>query len=249
MEKSEDLKTKNIIVTGSSKGLGLEISEHLLQSNEYKIIGISRTCSKEFKSLIKNFPNRVFHEAFDLKEFDMIKGLISKIRKEHGIAYGLINNAALGYDGILGTMHEKEIKELIGVNIISPILITKYVSRLMLTKREGRIINIGSIIGKTGFNGLSVYASSKSAMEGFTKSLAREVGKTNVTVNLICPGYMETEMTSGISDKNLERIKKRSPLGRLAKTKDVAEMVEYLLSTKGNNITGSSFVIDAGNIA
>lgn len=249
MEKSEDHKEKNIIVTGSSKGLGLEISKFLLKSEEYKIIGISRTSSKEFKSLIKKFPNRVFHEAFDLRQFDMIRGLVSKIKKKHGIAYGLINNAALGYDGILGTMHEKEIKELIGVNIISPILVTKYVSRLMLTKHEGRIINIGSIIGKTGFNGLSVYASSKSAMEGFTKSLAREVGKTNITVNLICPGYMETEMTSGISDTNLERIKKRSPLGRLAKTQDIAEMVEYLLSEKGNNITGSSFVIDAGNTA
>lgn len=237
-----------VIVTGASKGLGLAICNRLLKEN-YMIIGIARTLSYEFKSLQAKHPKQLFHKQYDFNNTDNIKYLVRDISKEYGNIYALINNAALGYDGILGTMHESQISELIKVNIQAPILLTKYVSRTMLLKQKGRIINISSIIANTGFNGLSVYGATKSALIGFTKSLARELGKANITVNAILPGYMETVMTSGLEKEKLEKIKKRSSLKRLATTDDVAGNVAYLLSEDAKNITGTTTTIDAGSTA
>lgn len=146
-------------------------------------------------------------------------------------------------------MHETQISELIRVNIEAPIILTKYVSRSMLMKLRGRIINIGSIIGSTGFSGLSVYGATKSAMNGFTKSLARELGKAKITVNTIAPGYMQTAMTEGLQGEKLESIKRRSPLGHLANVEDVAGTVSYLLSADAKNITGTTITVDAGSTA
>jgi 3-oxoacyl-[acyl-carrier protein] reductase len=169
--------------------------------------------------------------------------------KDHGHIYGLVNNAALGHDGVLATMHESQISDLVLVNTVAPILLAKYSSRSMLLNREGRIINIGSIIGATGFNGLSVYGATKASMNGFTKSLSRELGKMDITVNTIAPGYMATDMTSGLVDDKFGSILRRSPLGRLAEVTDMADMVLYLLSDSAKNITGSTITIDAGSTA
>ena len=146
-------------------------------------------------------------------------------------------------------MHESQISELIKVNIESPILLTKYVSRSMLIKQQGRIINISSIIATTGFNGLSVYGATKASLSGFTKSLARELGKAKITVNTVAPGYMKTAMTEGLEGAKLESIKRRSPLGQLATVEDVAGTVSYLLSDDAKNITGTTITVDAGSSA
>ena len=146
-------------------------------------------------------------------------------------------------------MHESQISELIKVNIEAPIFLTKYASRSMLMKLRGRIINISSIIASTGFNGLSVYGATKASLNGFTKSLARELGKAKITVNTIAPGYMQTAMTSGLQGKKLESIKRRSPLGHLATVTDVAGTVAYLLSNDAKNITGTTITVDAGSTA
>ena len=146
-------------------------------------------------------------------------------------------------------MHETQISELIKVNVEAPIVLSKYLSRNMLSSFRGRIINISSIIATTGYSGLSVYAASKAALNGVTKSLAREIGKANITVNSIAPGYMETHMTSGLSGENLEKIKRRSALGRLATVEDVAEMVSFLLQESNKNITGTILTVDGGSTA
>ena len=237
-----------ILVSGSSKGLGLQICKNLLHEN-YKIIGISRTNSDEFKNLQKLHPNKLYYKQYDFSDICNIQKLIRSISKEHGNIYALINNAALGYDGVLGTMHESQIDELLKVNIQAPILLTKYASRSMLLNQKGRIINISSIIASTGFNGLSVYAASKSALLGFTKSLSRELGKANITVNMVAPGYMQTNMTEGIHEHRLNTIKRRSPLGKLVSVEDVANSVMFLLSTSANNITGTTITVDAGSTA
>ncbi len=239
---------KLIIVTGASKGLGLAICERLLKE-EYKVVGISRSMTDEFKELQKEFPEALFREAYDFSNTDDIQNLVRTITKAHGNIYGLINNAALGHDGVLGTMHETQIKELIAVNVEAPILITKYASRSMLMKLQGRVINIGSIIASTGFNGLSVYGATKASMSGFTKSLARELGKAKITVNTIAPGYMKTAMTSGLEGEKLKSIERRSPLGHLATVEDVAGAVSYLLSSDAKNITGTTITVDAGSTA
>ena len=119
----------------------------------------------------------------------------------------------------------------------------------MLLSGGGRIINISSIIANTGFNGLSVYAASKSSLIGFTKSLSRELGKAKITVNAICPGYMQTEMTSGIDQIKLDQIKRRSPMKKLISPSDITGMVIYLLSSDAQLITGADFTIDAGSTA
>lgn len=239
---------KLIIVTGASKGLGLAICERLLKE-EYKVVGISRSMTDEFQDLQKEFPETLFREAYDFANTDDIQNLVRTITKAHGNIYGLINNAALGHDGVLGTMHETQIKELIAVNVEAPILLTKYVSRSMLMKLQGRVINIGSIIASTGFNGLSVYGATKASMSGFTKSLARELGKAKITVNTVAPGYMKTAMTSGLEGEKLKSIERRSPLGHLATVEDVAGTVSYLLSSDAKNITGTTITVDAGSTA
>ncbi len=239
---------KLIVVTGASKGLGLAICARLLNEN-YKVVGISRTMTDEFQMLQKEFPETLFRVEYDFANTNDIQNLVRTITKAHGKIYGLINNAALGHDGVLGTMHEMQIKELIAVNVEAPILLTKYASRSMLMKLQGRVINIGSIIASTGFNGLSVYGATKASMSGFTKSLARELGKAKITVNTVAPGYMATAMTSGIEGEKLKSIERRSPLGHLATVEDVAGTVSYLLSDDAKNITGTTITVDAGSTA
>ena len=239
---------KLVIVTGSSKGLGLAICEDLLK-NGYKILGIARSFSNEFKQLQQKFESQLFYKKYDFNNIEDIHELVKSITKEHGVIYGLVNNAALGYDGILGTMHETQISKLIRVNIEAPIILTKYVARSMLMKMDGRIINISSIIASTGFNGLSVYAATKASLNGFSKSLARELGKANITVNAVAPGYMKTSMTSGLQEKKLESIKRRSPSGKLADVNDVAGVVSFLMSEKGRSINGTTYTVDAGSTA
>ena len=122
-------------------------------------------------------------------------------------------------------------------------------SKAYADKQKGRIVNISSIIGSTGFKGLAVYGATKAAMNGFTKSLSREVGKGGITVNSVAPGYMTTDMTQGLQGEKLESIKRRSPLGELAHVDDVAAMVDYLMSDRANAITGAIFTVDAGSTA
>jgi 3-oxoacyl-[acyl-carrier protein] reductase len=128
-------------------------------------------------------------------------------------------------------------------------MLTKHIARQMMASGQGRIINMSSIIAATGYNGLSVYGATKAAANGFTKSLAREVGKVGITVNAIAPGFIETELTQNLSEEDRARIAGRSALRRLAETEDVARMVEYLLGDGGRNVTGAVFTIDAGNTA
>lgn len=237
---------KYIVVTGASKGLGLDICSQLVKA-DFKVIAISRTSSPELQKLIESYD--VGHFQFDLGNTSKIKSLCDEILKNHGRPYGLINNAALGNDGILATMHETDIEASIDVNITAPILLTKYLSRSMLINRAGRIINISSIIATTGYNGLSVYAATKSSLIGFTKSLSREIGKGGITVNCVAPGYMETEMTKGLTGEKLESIKRRSAMKTLVSCADVSGAVLYLLSDSAKLVTGTTITVDAGSTA
>ena len=239
---------KMVIVSGATKGLGLAISSQLVVSG-YIVVGVSRTISEEYIELMSNHSGSVFFHAFDFYNTEKISALVKDLVKTYGRPYGLINNAALGHDGVLATMHEKDIHELIKVNVEAPILLAKYASRSMLLNGVGRIVNVGSIIGSTGFNGLSVYGATKSALGGFTKSLSRELGKANITVNTLAPGYMETNMTKGLQGEKLKSITRRSPLGRLANVDDAAQATLFLLSDSASSITGSTITVDAGSTA
>ena len=158
--------------------------------------------------------------------------------------YGLVNNAALGTSGILATMHDSQIERLVRLNTLSPIMLTKYVVRAMMADGGGRIVNVASIVAFTGYSGISVYSATKASIIGFTKSLAREVGPLGINVNAVAPGFLDTEMTESLTGQQREQIARRSALHHLAEIDDVANAVEYLLSDKAKNITGTVLTVE-----
>lgn len=242
----------NVVVTGGSRGIGLAISRRLAAVG-YNVIAVARRESDELRAaigdIVKQGRGGLHFRAFDLSEVDAIPAFIKQVRDEFGAIYGLINNAGIGPEGLLATQHNTEIEALVRLNVLSPIILTKYVVRQMMADGAGRIINMSSIIATTGYNGLSVYGATKAAATGFTRSLAREVGKLGITVNAIAPGFVDTELTQELSEDQKKRIAGRSALRRLPEPDDVARMVEYLLGDGGRNITGSVLTIDAGNTA
>jgi 3-oxoacyl-[acyl-carrier protein] reductase len=237
---------KVVMVTGARRGLGLAICKQLV-TDGYKVLAVARSDSPELNTLSDG--QSVCFELFDLANTYDIHSWVCDLTKRHGRIYGLVNNAAISADGFLATMHEKDIAQSLQVNLQSPIVLTKYVSRSMLLAGTGRIINISSIIGSTGFSGLSVYAATKAGLIGFSKSLSRELGKAGITVNCIAPGYMDTDMTKGIAPDHLLSIKRRSPSGKLATVMDVAASVSFLLGDGGAMISGTTITVDAGSTA
>ena len=239
---------KTVIITGATRGLGLALAKQA-RVDGYRVLAVGRTITDGLETLIMDNPDAVIFERFDLSALDQIHSFATDLVRRYGRPWALVNNAALGHDGVLATQHERDISNLIRINIEAPILLTKYMLRPMLIERDGRIINIASIIAYTGFSGLSVYAATKAAMIGFTRSLAREVGKGGITVNAVAPGYMQTDMTSALGGEKLASIRRRSPLGRLAEPADVARAVSYLLSSDAGNVTGTTLTVDAGSTA
>jgi 3-oxoacyl-[acyl-carrier protein] reductase len=243
---------RSVLVTGGSRGLGLAIAQKLAGAG-YGVIAVARKKSKELTAAMaareRAGPGAIHFRAFDLGEIDGIPGLVRGLRKEFGPLFGLINNAALGHDGVLAMMHNSQIEELVRLNTLSPIVLSKYVVRAMMADGVGRIVNVASIVGFTGYSGLSAYAATKASLLGFTRSLAREVGRLGITVNAVAPGFLATEMTHGLGGEQRLKVTRRSALQRLAEVDDVADAVEYLLSAKARNITGTVITVDAGATA
>ncbi|HLI98384.1 MAG TPA: SDR family NAD(P)-dependent oxidoreductase [Bradyrhizobium sp.] len=243
----------NVLVTGGSRGIGLAIARRLAHA-EYNVIAVARRESAALGEAIeassKQKNGRLHFRAFDLSAIDAIPAFVKALRDEFGAIYGLVNNAGIGTEGLLATMHNSEIEALMRLNMLSPIILTKYIVRHMMADGAGgRIVNMSSIIASTGYNGLSVYGATKAAATGFTRSLAREVGKLGITVNALAPGFVDTELTQSMSGEQRQRIAGRSALRRLPEADDVARMVEYLLGEGGRNLTGSVLTVDAGNTA
>jgi 3-oxoacyl-[acyl-carrier protein] reductase len=241
----------NVLVTGGSRGIGLAIARRLAAAG-YNVIAVARRESDELREAIRQIRDGsggLQFRAFDLSEVDAIPAFVKGLRDQFGAIYGLVNNAGIGTEGLLATMHNTEIEALLRLNTLSPIILTKYIVRQMMADGAGRIINMSSIIATTGYNGLSVYGATKAAASGFTRSLAREVGKLGITVNAIAPGFVDTELTQGLGEEQRKRIAGRSALRRLPEPDDVARMVEYLLGEGGRNVTGTVFTVDAGNTA
>jgi 3-oxoacyl-[acyl-carrier protein] reductase len=242
----------SVLVTGASRGLGLAIARKLAEIG-FQVIAVARKETSQLSSAILeregNGPGSIRFVPFDLANVEEIPSLLRKLRKEFGPIYGLVNNAALGTDGVLALMHDSKIEQLVRLNTLSPIVLTKYAVRSMIADGGGRIVNIASIVGSTGYSGLSVYGATKASLLGFTRSLAREVGKMGVNVNAVAPGFVDTDMTQKLGDEKRQQIVRRSALRRLTSLNDVANAVEFLLSDKANSITGTVLTVDAGNTA
>ena len=243
---------RNVIVTGGSRGLGLGIAKRLTGAG-YRAIAVARKETPQLTSAMeeadRDNPGSLHFVPFDLAEIEDIPTLVKTLRKEFGPVHGLVNNAAVGFDGVLALMPNSQIEQLVRVNTLSPIVLTKYAVRAMMADGGGRIVNIASIIGFTGYSGLSVYGATKASIIGFTRSLAREVGRMGVNVNAVAPGFMDTEMTQGLEDTQRQQIARRSALHRLPDIDDVANAVEFLLGDKANSITGTVLTVDAGSTA
>jgi len=243
---------QNVIVTGGSRGLGLAMAR-ALAAGGYRVIALARNSTDELvaagRAATESGCGAVEFRRCDLSDLAQIAPLVKSLRADFGPLYGLVNNAGLGTSGLLSSMRDADIQRLIQLNTVSPIVLSKYVVRSMMTQRAGRIINIASIVAATGYSGLSVYSATKASLIGFTRSLAREVGQLGITVNALAPGFIATEMTQELDESHREHISKRSALKRMADPIDVARSAEFLLGEGGRNITGTTITIDAGNTA
>jgi 3-oxoacyl-[acyl-carrier protein] reductase len=239
---------RSVIVTGGSRGLGLAIAL-ALTAEGYQVIAVARSQTADLLAGIEAAAGRLHFRACDLSRTSELGSFVGALRKEFGPLYGLVNNAGIGTAGVLSMMPEDQIEALVRLNTISPVVMTKHVLRSMMVERAGRIINMASIVASTGYSGLSVYSATKAALLGFTRSLAREVGPLDITVNAIAPGFIATEMTHTLDEKQRDQIARRSALKRMAGAEDVAGAVLYLMSDSARNITGTTLTVDAGNTA
>lgn len=241
---------KNILVTGCSRGLGLQITKQLLESG-YNVYGISRTFNEELNMLVNHHPNSFFHLIYDLANVDSIKEIVFKnfIPNSTKI-YAFVNNAAVAYDDILTNASYQKLAEMYHVNVFSPIMMTKYVIRNMLLSKptNGKIIHISSISVHTGYKGLSMYASTKGALEAFSKNTSREWGHIGVKSNCIVAGFMETEMSSTLSELQKSKIYNRTSLRKETDVNSVAATVLFLISEDSRSITGQNIFVDSGTI-
>jgi 3-oxoacyl-[acyl-carrier protein] reductase len=242
---------RNVVVTGGSRGLGLAMAGTLAAAG-YRVIAIARSRTEELAAASRGAAGgggAIEFRECDLSDLAQIAPLVHALRADFGPLYGLVNNAGVGTGGVLANMRNEDIERLIRLNTASPILLTKYAAKSMMSQREGRIVNIASIVALTGYSGLSVYSATKASLVGFTQSLARELGPLGITVNAVAPGFISTDMTQELDEAQRATIVKRSALRRMAEPLDVARSVEFLLGEAGRNITGTVLTVDAGNTA
>ncbi|MGA8043193.1 MAG: SDR family NAD(P)-dependent oxidoreductase [Terracidiphilus sp.] len=246
------MPARNVIVTGGSRGLGLGIVRKLLESG-FHVTAVARSKSDALRELeegaLSDGQKALRFVASDLGDLEQIPALVKRIRDEAGPIFGLVNNAGISVEGVLGMMPDAEIERLVRVNTLSPILLTKYVVRTMMTGGGGSIVQVASIVASTGFSGLAAYSATKASLVGFTRSLAREVGRLGIRVNAVAPGFIATDMTHSMTEEVRTRIERRSALKRMADVEDIANSVEFLLSDRAKNITGTVLTIDAGGTA
>ncbi len=239
---------RTVIVTGGSRGLGEAIARSFLAEPEYNVAVCSRS-SSDFVSTTLADPDlqqRFFYESVDLGDRQGIYGFVQHVNERYGSIHILINNAGLALDGVLAIQSDEHIDRIIDVNLKGTIAMTKSCVGEMLINRWGRIVTITSIVGQSGFRGLSVYSATKAGLDGLTRSLARELGGRGINVNSIAPGFLETEMTHGLTEDQKSQIVRRTPLGKLGGCADVVQTVRFLCSGAGDFITGQTIVIDGG---
>lgn len=241
----------NILITGVSKGLGLEMTELALKQGIF-VFGLSRTKTPELDTLLNKFPNHLIWKSIDLAnpEIDWYTELFNSGFLSNSIPLsGFINNAAMAYDDIITNINQGRLKGMFQANVFSPMMIVKYVIRNMIfNKIKGSIIHLSSISVHTGYKGLAMYAASKGSLEAFSKNTAREWGEKGIRSNCLVAGFMETEMSSSLNLDQKGRIYNRTSLKKPTTLKSVAETVLFLLSEKAESITGQNIHVDSGTI-
>ena len=231
----------NIIVTGCSRGVGLEICRVLLEQG-HTVYGIARSCPDDFKALQAEYEGKLLFKSVDLADSENVRQNVFKDYCSNKVQIdGFVNNAAVAYDDIVTNLNLNRLKVMYDVNVFTPMMMTKNVIRnMILHHTKGSIVHISSISVHTGYKGLAMYASSKGALEAFSKDTAREWGLMGIRSNVVVPGFMATAMSSTLTEEQRSKIYARTSLK--------AETVAFLLCEKAESITGQNIHVDNGTI-
>ena len=230
----------NVFISGASRGIGNSIAYHFAE-NDYVVVGTSRN-EFEFDNKIKN----LIPVKLDVTSREDIHNCFNDLKTKNLLPDILINNAGITSDQIFLRMKDEEWDNVIDTNLNGVFNLSRIFVKNMIKNKKGRIINISSISGLMGNPGQVNYSSSKSALNGFTKSLAKELGSRNITVNCVAPGYIDTDMTSFLDEDSKKQIEKSIPLGRLGSGEDISKLVAFLASDEASYITGQTISIDGG---
>ncbi len=236
-----------VIVTGGSRGLGAGIVQSYLDSGD-----IVATCARSRTAEIDQWEadpeiaKRFLFREVDLSDREQSSAFVKAVIGAWGHIDVLINNAGVARDGILGLADDDDVDLVVDLNLKGTLHMSKLVSRRMLARGKGNIVNISSIVGLSGYRGLAVYSATKAAMDGMTRALARELGSRGIIVNSVAPGYLRTEMSHGLDDDQLGQIVRRTPAGRLGEPADIARVIQFLTSPENDYLTGQVIVVDGG---
>jgi 3-oxoacyl-[acyl-carrier protein] reductase len=233
------------IVTGGSRGLGASLVTGFLDRG-YRVAAISRGESAFVSQLLADRPETFYWTPVDARDLKALADFAASVVRRFGRIDALVNNAGAGTDGMLPLMRPRDIADVIALNLTAAIALTQSCSRAMLRQGSGCIINISSINAVRGHSGVAAYSASKAGLDGFTRSLARELGPRNIRVNSLAPGYFDSEMVAGLDDASRQRIARRTPLGRLATIDEIAKAAFFLASEEASFITGQILVVDGG---
>jgi len=241
------LKGQVAIVTGASRGIGECIARTLAQANA-AVVGTS-TSDKGAEGISKMLAEAGAKGAgrvLDVRDAAACSAFVEKVQEEFGPVAILVNNAGVTRDNLLARMKDEEWDEIQQTNLKSVFVLSRAVLRAMMKARSGRIVNVTSVVGFTGNPGQTNYAAAKAGIAGFSKSLAREVGSRNITVNCVAPGFIETDMTRALAAEQVKKLVENVPLGRLGRVDDVAQAVLFLCSPAAAYVTGATLHVNGG---
>ncbi|MCY3544523.1 MAG: 3-oxoacyl-[acyl-carrier-protein] reductase [Chloroflexi bacterium] len=243
-----DIEGKAALVTGASKGIGRAISLELARLGVKVAVNYnsSKSEAQEVVQTITEMGGDAFAVHADVSDLDHVNAMVDKVNDKWGGVNILVNNAGIINDGLLMRMSDEQWHRVMGVNLNGTFFCTRATLRHMVRERWGRVINIGSVVGIRGNVGQTNYSSSKAAIIGFTKSLAKEVATRNITVNAVTPGYISTETVAGLTQRQKDTIMTWIPQGKFGNTEDIANMVGYLASEKASYVTGQIISVDGG---
>jgi 3-oxoacyl-[acyl-carrier protein] reductase len=241
------LKEQVAIVTGASRGIGEAILAALARANA-TVIGTSTTekGAGGIGARLAELGARGAGKVLDVRDVARCAALVDEVQSEFGPAAILVNNAGITRDNLLARMKDEEWDEIQATNLRSVFALSRAVLRGMMKARAGRIVNVTSVVGYTGNAGQANYAAAKAGIVGFSKSLAREVGSRNITVNCVAPGFIETDMTRSLAPEQVKKLVENVPLGRLGRVEDVAQAVLYLCSPAASYVTGATLHVNGG---
>lgn len=234
-----------VIVSGGSRGLGAAIVSDLL-ARGHSVATFSRKRTEFVDATERQYGDRFLWREIDATDHRGMKQLVSNVAARWGGIDGLVNNAAIAVDGVLALARSEDVHRVLAVNLEAAILLSRDVTRRMLQRRSGSVVNVSSVTGVRGFSGVSVYAATKAGMDGLTRGLARELGSRGIRVNSVAPGYFDSELSADLGERQKAMIIRRTPLGRLATVEDVVGPIRFLLSNEARFVTGQLLVVDGG---